>query len=219
MTKSFLLLVVGLMLWQPLVLADPAKQPAAPKFIVGVWFQPTSSFAKWKARGINTLVGYESEGNTVTRQQWIAAAQAAGLSYMVSPDNDSIAQDTTDANLLAWTQRDEPDGAGNVSPQQILANYKAYKALAPDKNILVNFDGWKMQFRPDADYQMYCQGGDWLAFDYYIINRGEGPANIPKIGSTLDHLKSVSGGNKKYLAFIECSDQKLNFQSHEVIRN
>jgi hypothetical protein len=213
--RKIIPLLVGALICPLFVQAQATTQPATPKFIIGVWYQPTSSFAKWKSRGINTLVGYESEGNTVSRQQWTAAAQQAGLSYLMAPTSDAgeIQQDAADANLLAWTQRDEPDGAGNVSPAQIVANYKAYKALAPAKNVLVNFDGWKMQWRPDSDYQQYSQGGDWLAFDYYIINRGEGPANIPKIGTTLDRLKAVSGGGKKYLVFIECSNQKLNLQS------
>src|SRR3954469_24226582 len=67
---------------------DPVVQPSTPKFIIGVWYQPIDSFAKWKARGINTLVGYESNGNTVSREQWTAAARKAGLSYIIKPTGD-----------------------------------------------------------------------------------------------------------------------------------
>jgi hypothetical protein len=35
--------------------------PTVVKPIIGVWYQPVSSFPKWKARGINTLVGVELE--------------------------------------------------------------------------------------------------------------------------------------------------------------
>jgi hypothetical protein len=194
----------------------PVVQPAAPKFIIGVWYQPTSSFQKWKDRGINTLIGYESEGNSVTRDAWMKAAREAGLFYVAKPIADDPAQmkaDLADPNLLAWEQPDEPDGGGNVPPEQIVQNYKNWKKFG-DKPVLLNFDGWKTQWRPPSDYAKYCQGGDWIGFDYYIINRGEGPQNINKLGDRIDKLKQWSGGgkNKKFLVFIECSDQNLKVQ-------
>jgi hypothetical protein len=197
---------------------SPVVQPAAPKFLIGVWYQPASSFQKWKDRGINTLIGYEGEGGGVSRDAWMKAAREAGLYYIVKPipqDPAQMKSDAADPNLLAWEQPDEPDGGGNVPPDQIIANYKAWKAIAADKPVLLNFDGWKTQWRPPADYVEYCKGGDWLAFDYYIINRGEGPDNIKRIGERLDKLKEWSGGaaaRKKLLVFIECSDQNLKAQ-------
>lgn len=199
-------------------LADaPVVQPAAPKFLIGVWYQPASSFAKWKQRGINTLVGYEGEGGTVSRQQWMAAAHAAGLFYIVKPpaDPDDMKAEANDPHLLAYEQPDEPDGGGNQPPDAIVANYTAWKQLAPTKPVLLNFDGWKTQWRPVADYVEYCKGGDWLAFDYYVINRGEGPDHIPVLGERLDKLREWSGGpnsGKKLFLFIECSDQNLKVQ-------
>jgi hypothetical protein len=193
-------------------------QPSTPKFLIGVWYQPIDSFEKWKARGVNTLVGYESNGNTVSREQWMDAARKAGFSYIVKPTGDAedAKRDAADPNLLAWEQPDEPDGGGNVGPDVIVQNYKAWKALAPRIPVFVNFDGSRSQWRPASDYQQYCQGGDWIAFDYYVINRGEGPGAIPKIGERLDKFREWAAtegkSHKKFFVFIECSDQDLREQ-------
>ena len=179
-------------------------------FLIGVWYQPASSFALWKSRGINTLVGCPLGAEGVSRAQWMDAARKAGLSYIAKPTDDpaDLKSDLADANLIAWEQPDEPDGAGNLPPDQIIANYRTWKATG-DKTVLLNVDGWKTQYRPAADYLQYFQGADWIAFDYYILNRGEGPANISKIGDRLDQLKQWTGGKKKLFVFIECSDQDL----------
>lgn len=196
---------------------EPVVQPSTPKFIIGVWYQPVDSFDKWKARGINTLVGYESNGNTVSRDQWMAAARKAGFSYIVKPtgDPDDAKQDAADPNLLAWEQPDEPDGGGNLAPDAIIQNYKTWKAQAPRIPVFVNFDGARSFWRPASDYQQYCQGGDWIAFDDYVINRGGGPSAIPQLGERLDKFKEWAGGpksGKKFFVFIESSDQDLRQQ-------
>ena len=46
-----------------------------PSFVVAVFSQPISSFPKWKARGINTLVSHEPEGGHVKKSDWEAAKQ------------------------------------------------------------------------------------------------------------------------------------------------
>jgi hypothetical protein len=188
--------------------AAPANSPA-PKFLIGVWYQPMSNFAKWKSRGVNTLVGFASE-NTVARDTWMQAARKAGLFYIVKPTDDpaDLKSDLADPNLLAWEQPDEPDGGGGIPPAKIVENYKAWKA-AGDKPVLLNLDGWRTQYGKPEEYIEYCQGADWIAFDYYIINRGEGPDNIKKIGERLDKLKEWTGGKKRLFVFIECSDQNL----------
>ena len=185
----------------------PVVQPTAPKFLIGVWYQPVENFQKWKDRGINTLVGYAS---TVPRDQWTDAARKAGLFYIAKPTGDpgDMKADLADPNFLAWEQPDEPDGGGATPPDKIVENYKAWKA-AGDKPVLLNLDGWRTQYGAAADYIKYCEGADWIAFDYYIINRGEGPENIKKIGERIDRIKEWTDGKKKIFVFIECSDQNL----------
>src|SRR3954451_11570133 len=68
--------------------ANPAPTtPTPPKFLIGVWYQPISSFEKWKDRGVNTLIGFASE-NQFTREQWTEAARKAGLFYVIKPEAD-----------------------------------------------------------------------------------------------------------------------------------
>ena len=185
----------------------PVVQPAGPKFLIGVWYQPVENFQKWKDRGINTLVGYAS---TVPRDEWKAAAQKAGLFYIAKPtgDPDDLKADAADPNFIAFEQVDEPDGGGATPPDKIVETYNTWKAVSP-KPVLLNLDGWRTQYGKPDEYITYCQGADWVAFDYYIINRGEGPENINKIGDRLDKLKEWTGGTKKLFVFIECSDQNL----------
>jgi hypothetical protein len=210
--KRYLLAAIVTQLLSVGAIAEPIKLAPGvtlPKFLIGVWYQPTSSFATWKARGINTLIGYASE-NTVSRDSWMAAARDAGLFYAIKPTDDpaDLKTDAADPYFLAWEQPDEPDGGGNIPPAKIIENYKAWKR-AGDKAVLLNLDGWRTQYGPPADYIQYCLGADWIAFDYYIINRGEGPDNIKKLGERLDKLKEWTGGKKKLMVFIECSDQDL----------
>ena len=214
MTKrSFIILASILTGWIGEVRAElPAAgvAPAPPKFLIGVWYQPASNFDKWKARGINTLVGCPLGAEGVSRRQWMDAARKSGLFYIAKPtdDPDDLKTDLVDPNLIAWEQPDEPDGAGNLPPETIIANYKTWKAVGA-KPIFLNIDGWKTQYRPAADYIQYFQGADWIGFDYYIINRGEGPDNINRLGERLEKLKVWTGGKKKLYVFIECSDQDL----------
>lgn len=204
---------LGRMKWGPVVVTPPAvvvPPTASTDFIIGVWYQPVSSFGKWKARGINTLVGYENEGGAVTLDEYKHAAAVAGLKLILQAD---VCRDVdyADPNVVAiMAKPDEPDGVGNVSPAEIQARYHAVK-LNTSKPIFINFDGWKMAWRPPADYAAYCQGADWLGMDYYVINRGEGPAAISKMGDRLDLLAQLSPG-KRRIACIECSDQNLRVQ-------
>ena len=187
-----------------------AAPSTGPKFLIGVWYQPASNFDLWKARGINTLIGCPLGAEGVSREQWMEAARKAELFYVAKPteDSDDLKTDLADANLLAWEQPDEPDGASNLPPEKIIANYKAWKA-AGNKPVFLNIDGWKTQYRPAPDYIQYFQGADWVGFDYYIINRGEGPENINRLGERLEKIKLWTGGKKKIFVFIECSDQNL----------
>ncbi len=216
MTLRHSIALLALLLSPPLS-AAPSTQPTPPKFLIGVWYQPTSSFQKWKDRGINTLVGYENEGGQITREQWIAAAKKADLFYIIKPPDDlaDVKDELSDPHLLAYTQPDEPDGAGNATPQQIKANYAAWKKAAPNLPVFLNFDGVKVQWRPAADYVEYAKGADWLAFDNYVINRGSGPEAIPLLGTLLDKLAEWSGADapkKKRFLVVECSDQDLRVQ-------
>jgi hypothetical protein len=195
-----------------------AQAPAVPATIVGVWYQPIASFDKWKARGINTLFGYEHEGNSVTRDQWTAAAREHGLFY-ITQASDNLKRDAADPWLLAWMHKDEPDGAGSLTPQQLAEDYAKFKA-AGDKPVVVVFDGHKMQWRPESDYADYARAADWLLHDFYPLNYGDGPEAIPVIGKRLDLLRRVAP-RKRHGVVVETSDQLISKQewTHQRVPN
>jgi hypothetical protein len=195
-------------------------------FLIGVWYQPFSSHATWKARGINTLWGYEHEGHTVTYSTWKAAATAQGLKYIVqwadAPGGTPYLSgaDDSDPNLLAVAMPDEPDGNG-YSVGQILDMSLAAKAALPSKPIAINFAGSSFQSVSFANYRCYAQAADWLGYDDYPCN-GHGDPNFCTQNTSTGWIKEINylkqmgvaaGGAKRYHTFIECSDQNLKVQS------
>src|SRR5215218_6687283 len=82
-----------------------------PNFLIAVFSQPIASFAKWRARGINTLVSHEPEGGRVKKSDWEAAATAAGLFFLDYPSDDDAAllAEAKQTHRLAFMQDDEPD--------------------------------------------------------------------------------------------------------------
>jgi hypothetical protein len=177
--------------------------------ITMVWYQPMSSFPKWKARGVNTLVGYVADGTSL--DDYKAAAKALGLSIILQAD---VCRDIDyiDPTAIAIINTpDEPDGAGSQTPQQMQARYAALK-LKTNKPIFLNLDGHRFPFTQPATYIEYCKAGDWLAMDYYPCNFGDTPAAIPTIADRIKQLITWGGGKPVY-AFLECSNQNLQKQA------
>lgn len=193
---QFLLCVLSVSVFGS-TLAQPATRPAPP-FMIGVWYQPASSLPRWKGMGINTAVGVLIEPN-VTAADYVNWAHVNGLYVVGKP-----------AEADAHEHVDEPDGAGGVAANDIVTQFKAWKGEpgGASKPVLLTLDGWRTQYGQPDDYAHYCQGADWIAFDYYVINRGEGPDAIKKLGERIDQLKAWAPG-KRILAFIEVSDQDL----------
>jgi len=108
-------------------------------FPIGVWSQPVYSFATWKARGVNTMVNYESEGGTVSIDQWSNAVDALGL-YQIRQPRGNPALDIKETSLLAWMNNDEPDVNG-VGLSVLAANYTKWKAVDPGMPIFTNLSG------------------------------------------------------------------------------
>ena len=193
----------------------PPKLFPQPAFIVGVWYQPSSSFAKWKSRGINTLWGYEGEGGTVSIDTWCKAAVAGGFNYVLQ-NKPGTSSHYNDLNCVAVAL--DPDEAnaqggppGQPTPPAALQQERAAIRNVTLKPILINFDGWKLQWQDDPTVKSYCDCADWLALDYYVVNRGEGISNWPRVQTQIDRLKRLAPG-KPVLVFIECGDQDLKVQ-------
>ena len=195
-----------------------------PNFIIGVFSQPISSFAKWKSRGINTLVSHEPEGGRIRKADWEAAAEAAGLWFMDYPsyDNTVLPNEAKQTHRLAFMQDDEPDmtrtpntdrtnADGWTKPELLAARYTRCKAAAPNLPVFVNFAGTAVT--PDAypgnKHLPYIFAADWLGHDWYVKNKNAQRYPTSLIAKAMDRLAAWSN-NKPQLVFIECSDQKIS---------
>jgi hypothetical protein len=183
-----------------------------PPFILGVWYQPISSFTKWKQRGVNTLVGYETEGGRVSSGAWTSAAAAAGL-YMVREPGPSASDDAAQPYLIAWLQHDEPDiRTPPVSAGSLASNYAAWRKTRA-LPVFLNVSGSSVLFNklPASAYSAYFHGGsDWVSSDFYPVCGYDKPQWIEEIGHIAQMLSDLSGG-KPVFSFIESSDQKLSY--------
>jgi hypothetical protein len=182
-------------------------------FPIGVWVPPSSDYQKWKSRGANTMVGigFDLEGS-------IAQANSLGL-HMIREPRPHPADDANEALLLAWAQPDEPDGIYSQVPYTDIQNqYQAWKGVAADRAVFINFVGGLNQYdlhtgeSGDPWYRKYAQGADWISADRYPVNDGD-QDNLGLIGQMVDHLKSIAG-EKPVFAFIETS----NFDTTDTTR-
>ncbi len=191
-----------------------AQLPSDDFFPIGVHSQPTTSFAKWKARGLNTMYQYEGMYNylgqpTVSIAQWDAAAVANGL-YFVRRPSDNPSNDLQQKNLLAWAQGDEPDLVNHDPvPQHSIDSYQNLKAISPTKPVWINFAG-PLVTPASANYKQWVKAGDWVGADWYPVNWGR-PNNLNFVGLEMDQLRTAAAGKpKKLVAYIETSYQWIN---------
>ena len=190
----------------------PATPPPRPAFIIGIFQQPVSSFDTWRTRGINTLVGYESEKNSknISNHDWTEAAAAKGFNYIKQP-SDNLPADAADPNLLAWMHADEPDVKKPPTDPQILQQqYAQWKKVAPNLPVFINFSGGNVLGGKISKetYQTYIQSADWIANDFYPVTGYNRPDWLWKIGAAVDQLRDWSH-DKPQFALIECSAQHL----------
>lgn len=202
-------------------------------FIVGVFSQPVSSFAKWKERGINTLVSHEPEAGRVKKADWEAAAAAAGLYFMSYPDPSLdpaiLRAEASQPYRLAWMQDDEPDLTRDLADPRNLPSgpykgwrdpvpfervYAACKAAAPHMPVLCNFAGPQItprDYTHGQGHARYLAAADWLAHDWYVKNKNAQRYPIELIGQAMDRLAAWSQPHSKpQFVFIECSPQNVS---------
>jgi hypothetical protein len=189
------------------------KAQKAP-FVIGVWKQPSYSFAKWRARGINTVVAREALGGTVSFATWNSELARQGMRSIREPDGDR-AQDARDPSLLAWLAADGPDSEPFVSPATLKRRYRSWKRDSPRTPVLLNFCGACVLYRnhPERTYRAWIGAADWLSNDLYPVTGNGRPDWIdrgkkrrPPMGAVLDKLRSWSRG-KRQLEIVEASDQ------------
>jgi len=194
----------------PAPVPAPAISTSASPFVIGVWSQPAWSFDKWKARGINTAVGYESLSGTVSVEQFSAAAVNSGL-YMIRHPNPDPSKDVNQKNLLAWMLNDEPD-YHNTPAATLVSQYQALKKADSKLPVFVNFSGssalWGYGGKFEADYKKWMAAADWVSNDLYPITAHNRPSALDAPGLAAAKLADWSGGKRQFTV-IEASDQNL----------
>lgn len=204
--------------------ADP------PFVVVGVYFQPASSFPKWKARGINAVITDKSKPDfpaetAESRAAYFRAAADAGLWLIIGPDPNGPVKD------LAHNQPDEPENWGKVTKRsdgsfdwpattaKYVAEYNRLKAISPTTPVFGNFNGNPLGSARETDtnprnvtlpiYREFAKGADWVSADSYVRARGRDASMYSKfIGTYLDRFDSIAPGKPKF-AVIEVCDQGL----------
>lgn len=182
--------------------------PLKPPFVIGAWYQPRNSLTVWKSRGINTLVGYESEGKSVSLEDWQAAAELNDL-FMIRQRGSDTKADLDDPYLLAWLLDDEPD-IHNQEPRIVENDYAKAKRDAPKMPVFLNVSGGNVLFKktPRVTYEQYFKSADWIGNDFYPITGWNQPTWIPRLGQAIDQCREISKGKPQF-AFIEGASQKL----------
>jgi hypothetical protein len=190
--------------------ATPHAVKPAPFFPIGVWYQPVTAFAKWKARGVNTLIGIELDnggfpGTPDQRTAYVKAAHDAGF---------KVVADHPDADWML-NGPDEPDGQGNVTPAAYKLQYASIKSANPGKPVWGTFDGEKTRWRPRTDYVGgYFDGVDVIAPDWYPCNRGMVPEDGFSIfAERVAWSVSAAAGKPVWMA-IETCDQNMRGQGY-----
>jgi hypothetical protein len=191
-----------------------ANGPLSGFFPIAVDYQPSSSFATWQGRGINTVIRVPPGEDVET---WTSAANALGLKMIRAPRADPL-RDDAEPNLLAFTGPDEPEITGHA-PDAIAAESLGLKSSAPSKPYLINLAGSSvLSGTPPADgvscrgagvsagdtacIERYIGAADWISHDIYPVNTRQ---PIAAIGETLDRLRQWSG-TRPQLAYIEATD-------------
>jgi len=190
-------------------LALPSTRPA---FIIGVWSQPAGDIGRWKARGINTMLNYESQGHSVSMDDYTSACAKAGVFLIRQPRaGQAIFDDAHEECLLAWMHNDEPDiKKPAVDPLDLLNDYTRMKWVDPDRPIFLNFSGGNVLFKkiPKSFYVGYMKAADWISNDFYPVSGWAHPDWLAKVGETCDVLREWSGGKPQF-AFIETAPLHL----------
>lgn len=118
-----------------------------PSFPIAAWDVPAKDMDKWKARGINVLVGCGLEVTDTPAARLAWAAEAARRDLWVVYDTQGAAPPP---NLYAFLLPDEMDAKqadpavpkwNGLTPEQIKPKYDAFKALSPTIPVFMSLSG------------------------------------------------------------------------------
>jgi hypothetical protein len=176
-------------------------------FPIGVYDQPTSLFATWKSRGVNTLVNVPDGDDETT---WNAAAEQDGM-YMIRQPAATPSSDENNPWLIAWLLGDEPELNG-VSASSLITQYQQLKSVDSKIPVMLNFaGGYVLGLNGSCDescYQAYGPAFDWGSNDIYPVTGYDQPNNLGLVGQAVTQLYQWFPGRPEF-AFVETSDQLL----------
>lgn len=197
----------------------PANSPFLDGFfVIGVFSQPADSFAKWKARGINTVLEVPMRHDPAA---WDAAARESGLRIIRRPLADPRA-DIGRKDLLAWSHWDEPDAAGRIFEWTpgFERTYAEWRRIDPTRKIFLNFAGpditWFTTRSDDYSrryasyYPRLIATTDWVAADLYPnggwLNQAHQSrrGDVTLLAEPIRALRRLT--DKPQFAFIEASE-------------
>lgn len=169
-----------------------------PKFIIGVWAQPASSFDKWKARGVNTVVQWEPErayGGApprVSKAAWEEEAAGRGLFFATQPGEspERVRAEGLQPFRFAFMQDDEPD---LWRPPQVEVEQppgSGQRVKVPDPRIIQSgkWAGWTDPAVLEARYKL-CKDN---APDVPVFTNFAGP-------SLSNEYYTDAAGHRRYL--------------------
>jgi hypothetical protein len=202
-----------------LITNRPSPHAGPDFFLIGAWSQPRGSMPKWAARGINTMVQYESAQATI--QEWTQAAVDNGL-YMIRRPVPGVVDDVGQKNLIAWAHPDEPDIPSTGHDANYIADeYAKWKAVDPDMPIFTNYSGGyvnQWQGNPlvgATGYKPLLDNSDWASSSIYPVNGWDRPDDLDASGRAVDRLEKYSQGEPQF-AVLESSDQELPWGRRDI---
>jgi len=189
-------------------------------FIIGADGQRASTFAAWKARGINTMVRWNQNDSCANFDNTAIANGLKAIRVTGHPSSPTPSEDAGKAHLIATAQDDEPEmgypnytvgraavqadnDADNAAGKPFFSNH-AGPWIRNDVNGVHPNDycGIRGQVYNQWCYGEYFAAADWIGFDLYPKN-----SNID-INSIEQVIKLIqgTGTTQPILAYIEASD-------------
>lgn len=237
-SRSTRLATVVVLAAAALVAAPPdASRPASATvpsinefFVIGVDDQRATSFATWKARGINTVVRKYPSDSFATFDQ---AAVANGLMAIRAPQN-PVSLDVGASHLLAIaSSNDEPEmnyctyaagrdaqfalqNAADVTGLPFFTNYAGPWILndsvnsgcpSPPNQVspAVDYCGIRDHDPNQWCYGEYFRATDWIGFDIYPKNNGNDINDLKAVMNRIDGAYP-EGNVKPRIAYVEASN-------------
>lgn len=196
--------------------------PGSPdEFPIGVWLQPPSRAAAYRAAGFNLYVGLW-QGPT---EEQLRVLKAAGLRVICDQNETGLAH-RDDPTIVGWMHGDEPDNAQSlgegrgygppIPPERIVADYEQIRRRDPTRPVLLNlgqgvaWDDWHgrgVRTRHPEDYPEYVKGSDIVSFDIYPVthDRPAVSSNLWFVARGVERLVQWAGPRRPVWNCIECT--------------